>query len=82
MSTVLFLQTGEGDTATFDGSTYIKYDISNENDYVQTEEELIQFKMRTDRPDGVILASYGTQSDYIVLQLKEGKLVLNIDLGM
>ena len=75
-------QTGEENTATFDGSTYIKYDISNPNDYVKTEEELIQFRMRTDRPDGVILASSGTQSDYIVLQLKQGKLVLSIDLGM
>ncbi|XP_072043307.1 contactin-associated protein-like 2 [Amphiura filiformis] len=71
----------EDNTATFDGSSYIKYDVSNPNDYIKTEEELIQFKMRTETPDGIILASVGTQTDYITLQLKQGKVVLSIDLG-
>lgn len=43
--------------------------------------ESIRFRFKTSYENGVILYSRGTQGDLIALELKNNKMVLNIDLG-
>ncbi len=69
------------DTASFDGNTYIKYDISNPTNHIQSYEGLFQARIRTTHPDGVLLAGVSKQSDYLFIQMKGGKIVVGINLG-
>ncbi|XP_077993034.1 contactin-associated protein-like 2 isoform X2 [Glandiceps talaboti] len=71
----------DADTATFDGNSYVIFDVSPSNQHLAIENNEIKFRLKTNRPDGVILAGSGTQTDYIVLELVDGYLFLNIDLG-
>ncbi|XP_071489971.1 neurexin-4-like [Diadema antillarum] len=68
-------------SASFDGSNYFKYDLSSPKETLKLEEELIDFRFLTSEPNGIILSGYGTQQDYIVLALVEGKLQLSLNLG-
>lgn len=44
-------------------------------------QESIRFRFKTSVANGIILYSRGTQGDYIALQMKENRLILNLDLG-
>ncbi|XP_022086867.1 neurexin-4-like [Acanthaster planci] len=69
------------DTAYFDGTAYIKYDVSQPVDHIQSFEDLLQMRFRTSRPDGLLAAGIGRHSDYIFLQLRGGKVHLSLNLG-
>ncbi|XP_033624263.1 neurexin-4-like [Asterias rubens] len=69
------------DTASFDGNTYIKYDVSNPDNHIQSYDGLFQARIRTTQPDGVLLAGVSKQSDYLFIQMKGGKILVSINLG-
>lgn len=48
---------------------------------VSSSREAIRFRFKTSAASGVLLYSRGTQGDYLALQLRDNRLVLNIDLG-
>lgn len=50
-------------------------------DPISSTRESIKFRFKTSFPNGVILYSRGTQGDYLALQLKDNRMILNIDLG-
>lgn len=43
--------------------------------------ESIRFRFKTSHPNGILLYSRGTQGDYVALQIKDNRMVLNLDLG-
>ncbi|KAI1289291.1 Neurexin-4 [Halotydeus destructor] len=63
----------------FDGRGYVRFDLTKRP--VQSYEELIRFRFRTNFADGHILYSKGTQGDALSLRLEKNKLVLELDLG-
>lgn len=50
-------------------------------DPISSSRESIRFRFKTIAANGILLYSRGTQGDYFALQLKENRMVLNIDLG-
>lgn len=44
-------------------------------------QESIRFRFKTSFANGIVLYSRGTQGDYITVQLKDNRMVLNVDLG-
>lgn len=50
-------------------------------DPISSTRESIKFRFKTTVANGVMLYSRGTQGDYLALQLKDNRMVLNIDLG-
>lgn len=42
---------------------------------------MIRFRFKTTNSNGLVLYSRGTQGDYIALQLRDNRMVLNMDLG-
>ncbi|XP_006816028.1 contactin-associated protein-like 4 [Saccoglossus kowalevskii] len=67
-------------TATFDGSNYAIYDVSQRDKHLALDNNNVTFRMKTNRPNGVVMASSGTQTDYIVMELIEGSLVVHLNL--
>ena len=63
----------------FNGSSILKWDLK-EFPIVSTSDS-INFRMKTNVANGVLLYSRGTQGDYFALQLRENRLVLNVNLG-
>lgn len=57
----------------------MRYDLLREP--ISSFQDSIKFRFKTSVQTGVILYSRGTQGDYIALQLKDNRLLLNIDLG-
>lgn len=43
--------------------------------------ESIRFRLKTNVDNGVLMYSRGTQGDYFALQLRDNRLLLNLDLG-
>ncbi|XP_071825425.1 contactin-associated protein-like 2 isoform X2 [Apostichopus japonicus] len=66
--------------ANFNGSSYIRYNAEGENS-IQTEQEYITFRFRTDKPDGILFHAFGTSGDYLLFQLLNSKLVVTLNLG-
>ncbi|XP_004931219.1 neurexin-4 isoform X1 [Bombyx mandarina] len=67
------------DTLYFNGSSLIKMDLLR--DPISASREVIRFRLKTSTASGALLYSRGTQGDYLALQLRDNRLVLNIDLG-
>ncbi|KAL0832456.1 hypothetical protein ABMA28_000688 [Loxostege sticticalis] len=67
------------DTLYFNGSSLIKVDLLR--DPISASREVVRFRFKTSTASGALLYSRGTQGDYIALQLRDNRLVLNIDLG-
>ncbi|XP_026674791.1 neurexin-4 isoform X4 [Ceratina calcarata] len=67
------------DVLSFNGSSLLRYDLLREP--IETDRHFIRFRFKTNNADGIIMYSRGTQGDYIALQLKDNRMVLNIDLG-
>ncbi|XP_065217760.1 neurexin-4 isoform X3 [Planococcus citri] len=63
----------------FDGSSLIEWKL-RDLPIVSTRDS-VGFRMKTNAANGIILYSRGTQRDYLALQLRDNRLVLNIDLG-
>ncbi|XP_028165435.1 neurexin-4 [Ostrinia furnacalis] len=67
------------DTLYFNGTSLIKVDLLR--DPISASREVVRFRFKTSTASGALLYSRGTQGDYIALQLRDNRLVLNIDLG-
>ncbi|XP_063360126.1 neurexin-4 [Cydia amplana] len=69
----------EANTMSFNGSSLINMDLLR--DPISASRETIRFRFKTSTASGALLYSRGTQGDYIALQLRDNRLVYNIDLG-
>lgn len=63
----------------FNGSSLARVDLLR--DPIASLYESIRFRFKTAYANGIVLYSRGTQGDYIALQLKDNRMILNIDLG-
>ena len=63
----------------FDGSSLIRKDLSRSP--VASLRDSFRLRFKTNKENGVILYSRGSQGDYIALQLVENRLLLNMNLG-
>lgn len=77
--TNLSLYISVSDIASFNGSSLIRLDLLREP--IETDRHSIRFRFKTNNADGVLMYSRGTQGDYIALQLRDNRMLLNIDLG-
>ncbi|KAG5881355.1 hypothetical protein JTB14_037097 [Gonioctena quinquepunctata] len=69
----------EADNMYFNGTSLLKYDLFGEP--ISALKESIKFRFKTTSPNGILFYSRGTQGDYIALQLRDNRMLLNIDLG-
>lgn len=67
------------DVLHFNGTSLARLDLLR--DPIAASYESIRFRFKTAYANGIVLYSRGTQGDYIALQLKDNRMVLNIDLG-
>ena len=67
------------DVIYFDGNSMLKRDLQRYP--ISSRRELIRFRFKTNKANGVLLYSRGTQEDYMALQLVESRILLNINLG-
>ncbi|KAL1514303.1 hypothetical protein ABEB36_003581 [Hypothenemus hampei] len=63
----------------FNGTSLVKLNLLR--DPIAALRETIKFRFKTANANGVLLYSRGTQGDYIALQLRDNRMLLNIDLG-
>ncbi|XP_063218125.1 neurexin-4 [Bacillus rossius redtenbacheri] len=63
----------------FNGSAMVRWNLMR--DPVSASRESIRFRFKTSVADGVLLYSRGTQGDYLALQLRDNRMLLNVDLG-
>ncbi|XP_016966084.1 neurexin-4 isoform X2 [Drosophila biarmipes] len=63
----------------FNGTGLVRYDLTREP--ISSLKESIRFRFKTAFANGVMMYSRGTQGDYYALQLKDNKMILNLDLG-
>jgi len=71
----------DGEAATFDGKSRITYDISGLNQWVQTRDDYIRLRFKTNQANGLLIFADSNQGDYIILEMIRGSLFLNLDLG-
>uniref|UniRef100_A0A182XZ17 L-aminoadipate-semialdehyde dehydrogenase-phosphopantetheinyl transferase n=1 Tax=Anopheles stephensi TaxID=30069 RepID=A0A182XZ17_ANOST len=69
----------ESESIYFNGTGLVRYDLLR--DPIAATRESIRFRFKTAHPNGVLLYSRGTQGDYFALQIKDNRMVLNVDLG-
>ena len=72
----------DAEPATFDGQSRITYDISGEGQFVQTWEDHLRMRFRTNHANGLLFFADGNQGDYLIMELVRGELFLHLDLGM
>lgn len=63
----------------FNGTSMVKLNLLR--DPISAAREIIRFRFKTSVANGILLYSRGSQGDYIALQLRENRLLLNLDLG-
>ncbi|XP_055840610.1 neurexin-4 isoform X1 [Episyrphus balteatus] len=63
----------------FNGTSLVKYDLLREP--IASTRESIRFRFKTAQANGILMYSRGTQGDYLALQVKDNKMLLNMDLG-
>ncbi|XP_033114751.1 neurexin-4-like isoform X2 [Anneissia japonica] len=71
----------DSSVAMFEGSNYISYNVEKPRYHIVETEWNVTFRFRTTEANGVIMAGYGTQGDYLVFQLIQGQLMINVNLG-
>ncbi|XP_043664145.1 neurexin-4 isoform X6 [Vespula pensylvanica] len=69
----------ESDVLSFNGSSLVRLDLLREP--IETDRHSIRFRFKTNFADGILMYSRGTQGDFIALQLRDNRMLLNIDLG-
>ncbi|XP_048390046.1 contactin-associated protein-like 5 isoform X2 [Stegostoma tigrinum] len=69
----------KSDMADFDGRSSLLYRFNQKS--MSTVKDMISLKFKTLQSDGVVLHGEGQRGDYITLELKKGKLSLQINLG-
>ncbi|XP_014245346.1 neurexin-4 isoform X1 [Cimex lectularius] len=68
-----------GENMYFNGSSLLKIDFKSEP--ISSTRESIRFRFKTNMADGVLMYSKGTQGDFFALQLRQNRMMFNIDLG-
>nr|CAG4640603.1 EOG090X00DN [Eulimnadia texana] len=63
----------------FNGTSMLRRDLRE--DPITSRRDSFRFRFKTNRADGVLLYSRGSQGDLFALQLVNNRMVLNIDLG-
>ena len=71
----------DGEGATFDGASSITYDVSGENQYVQTRRDNFKMRFLTSQGNGLLFYADSNQGDHFILELIRGRLYFHIDLG-
>ncbi|XP_031336350.1 neurexin-4 isoform X3 [Photinus pyralis] len=69
----------ESDVMYFNGTSFIMLDLLREP--IAAYRESIRFRFKTNTANGVVVYSRGTQGDYLAVQLRDNRMLLNIDLG-
>ncbi|XP_026537710.1 contactin-associated protein-like 2 [Notechis scutatus] len=69
------------DVITFDGHAVLPYRFGHKKKTLKTLKDVIALKFKTIESEGVLFHGEGQQGDYITLELKKAKLVLNLNLG-
>ncbi|XP_065089213.1 neurexin-4 isoform X1 [Ochlerotatus camptorhynchus] len=69
----------ESENVYLNGTGLIRYDLLR--DPISATRETIRFRFKTAQANGILLYSRGTQGDYLALQIKDNRMVLNMDLG-
>uniref|UniRef100_A0A8C5PBR7 Contactin associated protein 2 n=1 Tax=Leptobrachium leishanense TaxID=445787 RepID=A0A8C5PBR7_9ANUR len=67
------------DVINFDGNVGLSYRFKNKK--MRTLKDVISLKFKSSESEGVLFHGEGQQGDYITLELKKAKLVLQINLG-
>ncbi|RZF46692.1 hypothetical protein LSTR_LSTR002555 [Laodelphax striatellus] len=67
------------ETLYFNGTALVKWDLRHEP--ISALRESIRFRFKTNVMDGVLMYSRGTQGDFFALQLRDNRMLLNLDLG-
>ncbi|CAD7082270.1 unnamed protein product [Hermetia illucens] len=67
------------DNLYFNGTSLVRFDLLR--DPIAASRESLRFRFKTADANGIILYSRGSQGDYLALQLKDNRMVLNMDLG-
>ncbi|KXJ83042.1 hypothetical protein RP20_CCG009654 [Aedes albopictus] len=78
-STHTYRTLSESENVYLNGSGLIRYDLLREP--ISATRETIRFRFKTAQANGILLYSRGTQGDYLALQIKDNRMVLNMDLG-
>lgn len=68
------------DSLYFNGTSLVRWNLRDSP--VSAHRESVRFRFKTNVADGVLLYGIGSQGDYLALQLKDNRLLLNINLGM
>lgn len=68
------------DSLYFNGTSLVRWNLRDSP--VSAHRESIRFRFKTNVADGVLLYGIGSQGDYLALQLKDNRLLLNINLGI
>ncbi|KAL7307938.1 hypothetical protein TKK_0000030 [Trichogramma kaykai] len=63
----------------FNGTSLVKWDLLRTP--LETERHSLRFRFKTNNADGVLMYSRGSQGDFFALQLRDNRMLLNIDLG-
>ncbi|KAM6451538.1 contactin-associated protein-like 2 isoform 2-T2 [Liasis olivaceus] len=69
------------DVINFDGRAVLPYRFGHKKKTLKTLKDVIALKFKTTESEGVLFHGEGQQGDYITLELKKAKLVLNLNLG-
>lgn len=67
------------DNLAFNGTSLLRIDLMR--DPIASTRESIKFRFKTSNANGIVLYSRGTQGDYLAMQLKDNRMLLNMDLG-
>uniref|UniRef100_A0A8D8V989 Neurexin-4 n=2 Tax=Cacopsylla melanoneura TaxID=428564 RepID=A0A8D8V989_9HEMI len=63
----------------FNGSSLVRWNLREWP--IAAARESIRFRLKTNVDNGVLMYSRGTQGDFFALQLRDNRLLLNLDLG-
>ncbi|XP_031782155.1 neurexin-4 [Nasonia vitripennis] len=63
----------------FNGTSLLRWDLLREP--LETERHSLRFRFKTNNADGVVMYSRGSQGDFFALQVRENRMLLNINLG-
>ncbi|XP_041371694.1 neurexin-4-like [Gigantopelta aegis] len=65
--------------ASFDGNSRMEYDLSQQS--VPLENNLLELRFKTNKPDGILFYASGNQGDFMLLEMRRGYMYFKIDLG-
>ena len=70
---ILLFTSASDTTASFNGNEYIEYKITNKP--IETRKDKVTLRLKTTEAYSMLLYGCGVQGDYLLLELKRGKLV-------